>query len=245
MGLKMSINFFHFLGGTSYGCLALYVQWQYIIMPVNLLSMKFIMSVILTLGAGVMIPFFLMIFPKIMANPNMGSSCTKSLIFFLLACTCIMQILFGALLLQGKNYANDVVERNLGDFFESWDGDGSISQQWDNLQQDFTCCGVNGYQDWSNFTKFEDYANHYNATTEYPTPESCCTDMYDKCGLYTNTTSSIYEGGCSDPISVIYIFNLELIGSFVCGISGFEFLTLIWTFLFTEPAATRKAGYKS
>lgn len=243
------INFLHFLCGAAYGALALYVQWQYIILPVSLFSLGFICSILLTLGAGLMIPFFLMMFPRIMAR--IGSPCSKTIIFLLIAATCLIQVFFGAILIQAKNSANDIVDDSLQNLMEDWDGDGPESKQWDTLQQKYSCCGVHNYTDWSGLYQFQDFAEHFNATAPHPVPCSCmpqfdllADDM--TCGLYYDQAVDDvpFFRGCDAHLVDFAEFNLKLIGGFICAISTFEFVCLLWTYLFTPQDKIEYVNFK-
>lgn len=66
-------------------------------------------------------------------------------------------------------------------------------------------------------TTFQDYAEHFNATSEYPVPHSCCYDLDDYlCGLYNNGTFGMFDihtRGCDVPLTDYTVFNLQLIGN--------------------------------
>ena len=102
-------NFLHVLCGVAYGAMTLYVQWQYIFLPVivinnknllaidnisvtknldfyfqiNIFQLGFILSVLLTLAAGIFIPFFLIVFPRFLVRQ--GNKWSKFIIFMLIS----------------------------------------------------------------------------------------------------------------------------------------------------------------
>jgi len=106
-------NFLHVLCGVAYGAMTLYVQWQYIFLPINIFQLGFILSVLLTLAAGIFIPFFLIVFPRFLVRQ--GNKWSKFIIFMLISATCFMQVLFGATMIQGKNYSSEFVTSALKD----------------------------------------------------------------------------------------------------------------------------------
>ena len=99
----------HVLCGVAYGAMTLYVQWQYIFLPViviynknllaivnisvtknldfyfqiNIFQLGFILSVLLTLAAGIFIPFFLIVFPRFLVRQ--GNKWSKFIIFMLIS----------------------------------------------------------------------------------------------------------------------------------------------------------------
>jgi len=61
---------------------------------------------------------------------------------------------------------------------------------WDNLQQGYTCCGIETYVDWKNATQFSHGKD---------VPDSCCQIDSQGCGaniLMGGSTATIYTTGC-------------------------------------------------
>jgi len=63
----------------------------------------------------------------------------------------------------------------------------NIKKQWDTLQKDYNCCGVNEPSDWK--TKY--------GSNKERVPSSCCTNYMDECNLYS---SNLKPNGCLDPL---------------------------------------------
>ena len=114
---------------------------------INIFQLGFILSVLLTLAAGIFIPFFLIVFPRFLVRQ--GNKWSKFIIFMLISgrietkswfserkiefkkscpsnfksnvfihplkATCFMQVLFGATMIQGKNYSSEFVTSALKD----------------------------------------------------------------------------------------------------------------------------------
>lgn len=123
----------------------------------------------------------------------------------LLIIACLAQIAFAI----GIAIKQELIEGQLDilakQSINDWTQKGQIAKSWDILQTDLKCCGVDGYNDWSNetlSTSFIKYATKNNATADYPVPDGCCIDSSPFCGLNysikngTHLNGTIYTDGC-------------------------------------------------
>jgi len=58
----------------------------------------------------------------------------------------------------------------------------AVTEAWDNIQEQFTCCGVDDYSDWTNKT----YNTEFPTKEKYLVPPSCCTkyDNQEDCRIH-------------------------------------------------------------
>merc|ERR1712038_54885 len=90
------------------------------------------------------------------------------------------------------------LQETMGDYVQG--GDDPVTQVWDDIQQEYECCGVEGPQDWSEFGPF-------NQGQTPNTPTSCCASEI------TCDTSKV--PGCYSKFEDIIKQNEDLIYSIV------------------------------
>ncbi|CBY24630.1 unnamed protein product [Oikopleura dioica] len=146
------------------------------------------------------------------------------------------------MLSTGKNWVPEAANSTLTQMFEDWDGDGPVSRSWDILQEGYLCCGIEDAYDWQNDSpQFLDYAahQHVNITAELIYPDSCCEigSRYKNCGLVENGN---YEWGCLYGVTEYALYQALIAGGIICVISGMEFISITWTFVFgaAQPVET-------
>ena len=68
--------------------------------------------------------------------------------------------------------------QNVDIVMQQWDAQ-SVALEIDFMQNYYECCGNVEYKDWTNnVAQFDDFAEHYNSTAEYPVTDGCLVD-YD------------------------------------------------------------------
>merc|ERR1712062_908054 len=131
----------------------------------------------------------------------------------------------------------------------------TCASSWDAVQIHFKCCGIESHQDWTNRSDtFKFYSlgkvTDRNITDydEYRVPKSCCKKCEDgncdeACGYGKNR--EIYESGCLDEVEHSLEENLAKLAGAAVGISVFEIITIILTFLLVRSLAKKEEFYKN
>jgi len=86
-----------------------------------------------------------------------------------------------------------------------------VTDTWNVIQKDFSCCGVDSFDDWKN-TAFSGGNN---------LPDSCCKDWTKDCGksFFNNPdVSKINEKGCYKLLETEIVDNVEVVGGVAIGI---------------------------
>ncbi|XP_026757793.1 CD63 antigen-like [Galleria mellonella] len=84
-----------------------------------------------------------------------------------------------------------LVQQQLHNTMQLYKDDFVVQQVWDEVQYDFSCCGVTNASDW---------LGPLDTATEGSLPLSCCPHEIGSVGTATCTinTSTVYKNGCSD-----------------------------------------------
>jgi len=90
---------------------------------------------------------------------------------------------------------------------------GGVRHTWDKMQQQFKCCGVNGYKDWT------------NQTTMANPPESCCKKPTAKC---SENVADIYTDGCIDGFKNWVEHNVYILAGVGVGLAFVQVIGMIF-----------------
>jgi len=104
----------------------------------------------------------------------------------------LLQLIAAIVAFAVKNKAGNDLRNNLRSSMNNYgQGSGKIKSEWDNLQQEWKCCGIDGPGDW-------------NTTVYRSVPDSCCPG--DKCppAPASLTPSPYYEQGCYSSASKLF-----------------------------------------
>ncbi|XP_002736864.1 CD63 antigen-like [Saccoglossus kowalevskii] len=117
-------------------------------------------------------------------------------------------------ILQDEIY--DAVNEGLTDSMDDYvDENPAAVEAYDNLQEEFKCCGANNYTDWE---------SAYNETNVVP--DSCCKNITAGCGT-DYTLSEIWQDGCTEKLEDALIDNFEKIAGVAIAIAVVELLGII------------------
>ena len=135
---------------------------------------------------------FLVAFYGFFITP-LGSRCCLILLALLLSIACIAQI--GSVFITWK-LSNTAKDQNSGSVkiksdLRNYHTNDRIKREWDDLQSNFQCCGVDGYKDWH---------NNLNSNAN-DVPDTCCTGNAPSqgCGKNAgieNAWQSYFTDGC-------------------------------------------------
>ena len=92
----------------------------------------------------------------------------------------------------------------------------AVKKGWDKIQQQFECCGFNGFEDWEPIL---------NDTDKKVAPKSCCKEE-GHC-ITDITKEKVYEEGCGMKFEQWLEGHVTLAGGFIIGIAVLQLLSII------------------
>jgi len=124
----------------------------------------------------------------------------------------LLQLIAAIVAFTLRNKADDDLRNKLKNSLHQYgDGNSKIQNEWDSLQQEWTCCGADGPADWNNSTVFQ----------KKP-PTSCCPNNkcddalsptnYYKDGCYSAARRLFYHYSKALGGVAIFFFFVEIIG---------------------------------
>jgi len=109
-----------------------------------------------------------------------------------------------------RNKADAQLHNKLLNSLPAYEGKNSdVVKEWDNLQQQWSCCGVDNYTDWTSKTKLTE------------PPSSCCVD--NNCSKLINNQTTYFGPGCYDSARSLFFRYGKALG----GVSLFFFFVEI------------------
>jgi len=151
------------------------------------------------------------------------SHCMTLTFAWLLGIIFLLEVVVGVTAYNLRSQLGGLVEENMeagmGNFMRS--GYKGVTETWNVLQHEFSCCGVVSYQDWLN-TSF--------SLSTSSVPDSCC--VYDVVGCGRDillTGARIYRSGCLDSLSNMVRDNVAMVGGTVIAIAFIQFVVLIFS----------------
>jgi len=105
-----------------------------------------------------------------------------------------------------RDQIEDEVRTVLKDAMDNYNQDGhdGVTKTWNKLQEEFQCCGVSNYSDWT-------AATSNNKTV----PDSCCKEA----GCTTTNIDKIYTAGCADELEEWLKSKIAIIGGVGIGLA--------------------------
>ncbi|XP_077994253.1 CD151 antigen-like [Glandiceps talaboti] len=136
----------------------------------------------------------------------------------------------------GKSLAKESMESTLKLDYGTT-GSGDVTEQWDDIQKDFKCCGVEGnstdaYLLWQHSAWYEDQSMPKDRV-----PPSCCIrvkgDVQDlnacqKLEPDPNQPSQVYTEGCFDKVYASVLDNSHIIGGVGVGIAFIQIFGMVF-----------------
>ena len=161
----------------------------------------------------------------ILMTTGLGCSgiCRKSraqiLIYaFLMALICLAEASAGILAYMYKNWIDSEIQQGLRETFnEKYGIENQTTAFTDALQTELKCCGIHGFEDWTQSQWYSDY----ELRGSNKVPDSCCITKSLNCGVRDHP-SNIRDTGCLDKIYLIGNRNLMRIGTIAIGICFFQ-----------------------
>jgi len=159
----------------------------------------------------------------------MGNSCMLKTYGILLTVLLIAEIGVGIAAFVYKGDVEDSLSKQMTKLIPDYnnasgnDTDHVITDAWDVLQQNFECCGVSGYKDWS---------NNANMTNQ-DVPDSCCIQEVTGCGTGQQAVVSptkIYTKGCVESFKTQLEDHIEIVGGVGIGICVLQLIAIIVSF---------------
>ena len=92
---------------------------------------------------------------------------------------------------------------------------GAVTEGWDHIQQDFECCGFDGYEDW------KDIVND----TKKIAPKSCCKE--EGMCIMNITPAKIHPEGCGAKFEKWLEAHVTLAGGFIIGIAVLQLFSIV------------------
>lgn len=151
-----------------------------------------------------------------------------------------------------SDQVEDTIETMANNMLEQWCPDSVQTKAFEAIQENYKCCGVNDFKDWSNNKNYKywrtgqavlDLAASSDNIPDHPVPDSCCQDYKENCGLKNETT--LYPKGCLEAIEHNLEENLAKIAGAAIGISIFEIITISLSFFLARHFAKKDEFYKT
>jgi hypothetical protein len=122
-----------------------------------------------------------------------------------------------------REQANSLVRTALNDslrfYFWNVEAQGVVNQIWDDVQEVYECCGIDGAADWRN----------YSPNRSVVIPLSCCQDKsVPGC---TSSIENAHVPGCLEAFFDILSTNIIIVASIGLGIVVFEAVLIIMAFI--------------
>lgn len=105
-----------------------------------------------------------------------------------------------------KGDVRDIISKEMNEGMKHFAEEGyeGVTDTWNILQNDLSCCGVDTYADWRNSTKF---ANTNDV------PDSCCKSVAEGCGKNQRSNPTrINEDGCFSKFETWVVDNAAIVG---------------------------------
>ena len=228
-GLLFALNFIFLLGGAcafAVGIWTMIAKMQYVAL---LSSSYYNLIVILLIGGGVLVLITgiigcIGVFRK--------SRTFLAAYFVLLLIICIAELIAGIL---GFVYYNSIHDELSNDLISNMNkkynqtGQASFTKAVDEMQQEFQCCGVNMYSDWSNSTFIEQHSKE-----GLKTPLSCCKSPGPLCSIRDHP-SNIYrvlgndQMGCLTKLEVYLKNHLFILAVTGIAVACLEVLVMLFS----------------
>ncbi|UJR35142.1 hypothetical protein I4U23_027913 [Adineta vaga] len=120
----------------------------------------------------------------------------------------LLQLIASIVAFTLRNKAEDQLRTKLLKTLPTYESDSLVRREWDRLQQDWKCCGVNNATDWKDFTSRND------------PPNSCCSD--NDCnkpdsvkfikGCYDSALNIFFKYSKSLGVVTLFFFIVEIAG---------------------------------
>ncbi|XP_071585701.1 CD63 antigen isoform X2 [Heliangelus exortis] len=117
-----------------------------------------------------------------------------------------------------KDKVHSLLEEGLQNALERYGQDQPLTKAMDDLQREFTCCGVKNYTDWDTVEQFK-----VNNTL----PRSCCRGNSSSCSPRLGP-NIVYEEGCLQSTEAWLRSNILIVAAIPLGIAFFEILGIIF-----------------
>jgi len=131
----------------------------------------------------------------------------------LLAVVFIVEIGVGiaGFVMRGKVEAQ--IKKKMLETMKQYNSTGGVKEAWDKTQQQFKCCGANGFADWASEAKLK-----------HP-PVSCCKNPAPNC---SDDSSKIYKTGCVDGFKTWVESNVFIIAGVGVGLAFIQVIGIIF-----------------
>lgn len=112
-----------------------------------------------------------------------------------------------------RSQVHGIVQTNMEKGLLNYGKEGSegVTETWNIVQHELTCCGAEEYKDWVNTT--------YSSDNNNAVPDSCCLVDAEGCGKgilsldETEAATKIHTAGCLDEFQTLIINNVATVGS--------------------------------
>lgn len=150
--------------------------------------------------------------------------CCLLMYAFVLMAVLILEACVGVLAYLYEGAIHQALNRNLNKtIVEKYSFDPDVTRAVDEMQESFSCCGINHYSDW-NYTIWAKAGNVTDVV-----PFSCCiTPNNVSCGLNTHP-SNIYHTGCIEDLESYLRLHLIFIGGVALGLSVLQLFGILFS----------------
>ncbi|XP_033118885.1 CD9 antigen-like [Anneissia japonica] len=225
--MMFAFNFLFWLCGCALLCVGLWLCFdptvrEYTYAAEELEEYYIAVYVLIGIGGLMMLIGFLGCCGSCLEN-----TCLLCTFFMFLMLICILEVGGGLFAYFKQTEVETLIKKKMPESLSKYGSDNQVKKAIDTIQNDLSCCGVNGPLDWRNTSYY----------SENDIPQSCCINK-NSCSMKNIpnsntdidfTTFNIKSEGCAGGLYVALQQNVTLVAGLVIGIGAVQVLGMIFS----------------